>query len=117
VDVLQRAVMREADVVIAPAQPSAPDAWATRATLRMAEREGARALVALNRVPPRGGPGAEIEALLRADGAEIMTSRVGSRIAFAQAFLEGRGVTESARGGRAAEEIAALAAEILAAAG
>ncbi|SEA84764.1 ParA family protein [Rubrimonas cliftonensis] len=114
VDVLQRAVMRDADLVVAPAQPSAPDAWATRATLRMAEREGARALVALNRVPPRGGPGAEIEAMLKADGAEIMESRVGARIAFAQAFLEGRGVTEGARAGRAADEVRALAAEILA---
>ncbi|MFN3613279.1 MAG: division plane positioning ATPase MipZ [Rubrimonas sp.] len=116
-DVLLRSAMREADLVIAPAQPSAPDAWATRATLRMAAREGARAVVALNRVPARGGPGHAVEAMLREDGAEILEARVGDRIAFAKAFIEGRGVTETDRGGKAAAEIEALCDEIAAALG
>ncbi len=111
-DVLLRSAMREADLVVIPAQPSAPDAWATRATLKMAAREGANARVVMNRVPPRGGPGAAVEAMLREDGAEIMAARIGARIAFASAFMEGRGVTESERGGKAAAEIVALAAEI-----
>ena len=116
-DVLQRGVMREAHLVLIPAQPSAPDAWATRATLRMAAREGAPARVVMNRVPPRGGPGAAVEAMLREDGAEIMAARIGARIAFAQAFMDGRGVTETERGGKAAAEIDALADEALAALG
>lgn len=116
-DVLLRSAMREADLVVIPAQPSAPDAWATRATLKMAAREGADARVVLNRVPPRGGPGDAVESMLRADGAEIMAARIGARIAFATAFMEGRGVTESDRKGKAAAEIAALASEIAAALG
>ena len=113
-DVLQRGVMREAHLVLIPAQPSAPDAWATGATLRMAAREGAPARVVMNRVPSRGGPGAAVEAMLREDGAEIMAARIGARIGFTQAFMEGRGVTETERAGKAAGEIEALAAELLA---
>jgi chromosome partitioning protein len=116
-DVLLRSAMREADLVVVPTQPSAPDAWATRATLRMAAREGARTQVVMNRVPPRGGPGAQVEALLREDGADIMAARIGARTAFAHAFLEGRGVTETERGGKAAAETLTLAAEIAAAIG
>jgi chromosome partitioning protein len=116
-DVLLRVAMREADLIVTPAQPSAPDAWATRATLKMAAREGARAVVALNRVPARGGPGTEIERMLRDDGAEIMAARVGDRIAFARAFMAGRGVTETEPAGKAAAEIGALADEIAAAVG
>ncbi|TVQ56295.1 MAG: ParA family protein [Rhodobacteraceae bacterium] len=111
-DVLLRAAMRAADLVVIPAQPSAPDAWATRATLKMAAREGALARVVLNRVPPRGGPGETVERLLRDEGAEFVETRIGNRIAFANAFLEGLGVTETPRGGKAAEEIAALTAEL-----
>jgi chromosome partitioning protein len=111
-DVLLRGAMREADLVVTPCQPSAPDAWATRATLKMAAREGALARVVLNRLPPRGGPLAEVETILSEAGAELMTTRVGNRIAFANAFLEGRSVVEVPGAGKAADEIAALAREI-----
>jgi chromosome partitioning protein len=111
-DVLLRAAMRAAGLVLIPAQPSAPDAWATRATLKMALREGRESRVVFNRVPVRGGPGETVAAMLAEDGAEIADARIGNRIAFANAFLEGRGVTEMARSGKAAEEIRTLAAEI-----
>ena len=68
--------------------------------------------MALNRVPPRGGPGAAVEALLAEEGAELLGARVGNRIAFAKAFMEGRGVTEPPAASKAAEEIAALTDEI-----
>ena len=111
-DVLLRSAMRAADLVLVPAQPSPPDAWATRAALKMALREGALARVALNRVSPRGGPVAEVERMLAEDGAELLATRIGNRVAYANAFLEGRGVTETPRAGKAAEEIAALVDEI-----
>lgn len=111
-DVLLRSAMRVADLVVIPTQPSAPDAWATRATLKMALREGAMARVAMNRVPTRGGPGEAVEALLQAEGADLAATRIGNRIAFANAFLDGAGVTDAAKGSKAAEEILALAAEI-----
>ena len=40
-------------------------------------------------------------------------TRIGNRVALATALFEGRGITESGRGSRAAEEITALADEIL----
>lgn len=110
-DVLLRAAMRAASLVVIPAQPSAPDAWATRATLKMAAREGAEARVVLNRTPPRGGPVGQIADMLREEGAEIAGTRIGNRIAFANAFMAGRGVTEGG-GAKAADEIAALANEL-----
>ncbi len=114
-DVLLRAALREADLVAIPAQPSAPDAWATRATLKMTAREGALARVVLNRLPPRGGPGAEVERILLDSGAELTAARIGNRIAFATAFMAGAGVTEIEKAGKAAAEIAALRDELAAA--
>lgn len=112
-DVMLNRVLRETDLVIVPAQPSAPDVWATRATLRMAAKQGADARVVLNRVPPRGSVIEEMAAQLEAEGADLLPERIGNRVAFASAFAAGAGVTETARGSRAAEEVEALAASIL----
>ena len=111
-DVLLRSAMRAADLVVVPAQPSPPDAWASRATLKMAAREGALARIAFNRVSPRGGPFAQVEAMLAEDGANFLETRIGNRVAYANAFLEGRGVTEAPRAGKAADEIDALSSEL-----
>ncbi len=112
-DVMLNRVLRETDLVIVPAQPSAPDVWATRATLRMAAKQGADARVVLNRVPPRGSVIEEMAAQLEAEGADLLPERIGNRVAFASAFAAGAGVTETAKGSRAAEEIEALAGSIL----
>jgi chromosome partitioning protein len=50
---------------------------------------------------------------LAALDAPIAASRIGNRVALANAMAEGRSVHESAPGSRAAEEIRALAREIL----
>lgn len=111
-DMMLGKVMRETDMVVVPAQPSAPDVWATRATVRMAMKEGADAYVVLNRVPPRGGPVEEIAAKLVDEGADLLTERIGNRVAFSTAFGKGAGVSETAKSSKAAEEIAALAKAI-----
>jgi chromosome partitioning protein len=49
-------------------------------------------------------------------GAKIARARLGNRVAFASALAEGRAVGEAQPRGRAAQEIAALAKEILRAA-
>lgn len=112
-DIMLNRVMRETDMVIAPAQPSAPDVWATRATLRMAAKEGADARVVLNRVPPRGGAIDEMAKKLADEGADILRERIGNRVAFSAAFAKGAGVTETAKSSKAAQEIEALAKAIL----
>lgn len=112
-DVMLNRVMRETDLVVIPAQPSAPDVWATRATLRMAAKEGADARVVLNRVPPRGAVIEKMAEMLENEGADLMAERVGNRVAFTNAFAKGAGVTETEKSSRAAEEIATLAKAIL----
>lgn len=108
-DVMLNRVLRATDLVVIPAQPSAPDVWATRAVLKMAAREGAEARVVLNRVPPRGGTVEDMAAKLEEEGADILPERIGNRVAFTTAFSQGAGVTETAKSSKAAEEILALA--------
>ena len=46
-------------------------------------------------------------------GADVAEATIGDRTAFAASMMEGRGVLESAPKGKAAEEIAALAREVI----
>jgi chromosome partitioning protein len=104
--------VRAAGLVLIPVQPSPLDLWATAATLKMARDERRRALVVLNRVPPRSGLTDEIAAGLAHAGASIAAARIGNRIALARAMALGLGVVESAGTALAATEINALAEEI-----
>jgi chromosome partitioning protein len=80
--------------------------------LDLCRKEKARARVALNRVPPRGGALEETLALLADAGADLLTTRIGARVAFSNAFLTGRSAVEFQPRSRAADEAQALAAEV-----
>jgi chromosome partitioning protein len=108
-----RIAVRAAGLVLVPVQPSPLDLWATETTLAMARDERRRALVVLNRVPPRSGLTDRIAADLTAAGTAIAASRIGNRIALVRAMASGLGVVESAGTSIAAAEIAALAEEVL----
>jgi chromosome partitioning protein len=107
-----RAVIRCADLVLVPVQPSPVDVWATMPTLEMAERERVPALLVLNRVLARASLTAAMRERLARYDVGLATTSVGNRVAFAAAFAEGWGITECAPASSAAEEIAALAAEL-----
>jgi chromosome partitioning protein len=107
-----RMALRVAALVVVPVQPSPLDLWATAATLKMARDERRRALVVLNRVPPRSGLTDGIAAELAAAGAAIAATRIGNRVALARAMALGLSVVESASTTPAASEINALAEEI-----
>jgi chromosome partitioning protein len=109
--------IRVADIVVIPVQPSPMDVWATRPTLDLAGQEKVPVLLVLNRVPPRANLVEAMVAKLVELGADVADARLGNRVALATAMLEGRGITEAARSSRAAEEITAVAAEILRRAG
>jgi chromosome partitioning protein len=104
--------VRAAGLVLIPVQPSPLDLWATAATLKMARDERRRALVVLNRVPPRSSLTDEIAAQLTRTGMPIATARIGNRVALARAMALGLGVAEIAGTTLAAAEIKALAQEI-----
>ncbi len=110
-----RLAIREADLVLVPVQLSPMDVWAMRATLQMAEREKARVLLVLNRVPPRGRMAEDMRERLRKDNLPLAATSLGNRMAFAASLLDGQGVTESQPSSAAAAEIRALADEVLAA--
>ena len=102
-DILLRAALRAADHVIVPLTPSPLDAWATQPTLDACQREKANHSMVLNRVPPRGGtaPGG-LEA-------PLLPTPLGARVAFSNAFLQGRAAAELQPRSKAATEAAALA--------
>ena len=107
-----RIAVRAAGLVLIPLQPSPLDLWATEATLAMVRDERRRALIVLNRVPPRSGLTDRIAAELAATGAPIAATRIGNRIAFVRAMASGLGVLEGVDATLAATEIAALADEV-----
>lgn len=106
--------VRVAGIVIVPVQPSPMDLWATRPTLELARGERRPALVVLNRVPPRGKVADFITEKAKDLGVPLASRMIGNRTGFAAAMLEGRGLMETERRSRGAEEIAELAEEILA---
>jgi len=93
------------------------DVWATTRTLEMALKEKLAHAVVLNRVPPRGRAAEAATTALLEAGAPVLDPRIGARAAFADAFMLGAGVTETARNSKAAGEIIALAAALKAAVG
>lgn len=108
-----RIAVRAASLVLVPVQPSPMDVWATRPTLELARQERVPALLVLNRVPARANLTDAMAAELAALGAPVAETQIGNRVALASALAEGRGILEAAPASRAAEEIAALADEIL----
>jgi len=88
------------------------DLWSSVTTLRLAREESRPILAVLNRVPARSSLVDTVIAELTRDGVALAAATLGSRVAFAQAMAQSRGVVETAPNGLAASEIAALAAEI-----
>jgi chromosome partitioning protein len=111
-----RIAVRAAGLVVVPVQPSPLDLWATAETLKMARDERRRSFVVLNRVPSRSRLTDDIAADLADTGAPIAATRIGNRVALAQAMALGLCVIESARTTPAAAEVSALAEEIRSAA-
>jgi chromosome partitioning protein len=108
-----RVVIRAADLVIVPIQPSVMDLWATQATLNLAKAEKTQALLVLNRVPPRSSAAAEIAEAAHKLGVPVAKTTLGNRVALASALNAGLGITEFQSSGSATSEVSALAAEIL----
>jgi chromosome partitioning protein len=104
--------VRAAGLVLIPVQPSPLDLWATEATLKMARDERRRALIVLNRVPPRSGLTDRIATDFAATGTPVAATRIGNRVAFVRAMASGLGVLEGTDATLAATEIAALADEV-----
>jgi chromosome partitioning protein len=112
IDTNARLAVRVADLVLIPVQPSPPDLWAAEAMLKLAGSERRPARIVFNRTPATS----RLRDAMLADIAErrlsMLTTTLGNRSAYAQAFAEGLGVTEAAPRSSAAAELLALLQEI-----
>ena len=107
--------IRAADLVIIPCQPSPLDVWASKSTLNLAVSESRRAMLLLNRVPPRGRNLDDTLAAIRREGYPAMVARLGNRQAFVTSLAKGLGVIENEPRSTAAAECRQLGEETLAA--
>ena len=108
-----KSAIRAADLVILPIQPTMLDLWATEATLDLAEAEKTKALLVLNRVPPRSLAADAVADDIKKKKWPLAKTRLGNRQAFAASINDGKGVVETARRSAAGKEIDALSKETL----
>jgi chromosome partitioning protein len=114
---IARSALLAADLVLIPATPSPFDGWASAEMIRLlgearAYRPDLRARLLLNRVAARTVIAREVAEALAEHDPPALSSRVGQRIAFADTARSGRLVHEVPAGAIAAQEVAAVAAEI-----
>jgi chromosome partitioning protein len=114
---IARSALLTADMVVIPAQPSPFDGWASGEMLRLLDearifRPQLRARMLLNRCAARTVIARETADALLDQDPPVLASRIGQRVAFADAARTGRLVSEIAAGQIAAREITAFAAEL-----
>lgn len=106
------AAIRESDLVIVPCQASAMDIWASEPSLKMCDKLDTPARILLNRVPPRGMSAEDAARVLKREGATILRTRLGNRVAFSRGIAEGTTALGLSGQTAAKAEIAALQKEI-----
>lgn len=114
---IARSALLAADLVLIPAQPSPFDGWASSEMLRLLDearifRPELRARMLLNRCAARTVIARETAEALADQDPPMLVSRVGQRVAFADAARTGRLASESDTGQMATRDIEALADEL-----
>lgn len=103
-----KTAIRAADFVIIPAQPSPTDLWATAETVKLVTEERIPHRVLLNRAVLNSKLLKDIEKKF----SSVMKNKIGNRISFASAMLEGKCVTEVAPSSAASEEMKLILKEV-----
>ena len=106
-------VLRSADRVFVPVQPSPVDLMATIPFLNLVRQERKKSTIILNRVLPRANLTYAMILRLRYAGAKIARSRISSKVIFAETYSVGRGVVDISVTSDASKEIINLGNEIL----
>lgn len=114
---IARSALLAADLVVIPAQPSPFDGWASSEMLRLLDearifRPELRARMLLNRCAARTVIARETAEALADQDPPMLASRVGQRVAFADAARTGRLASESDTGQMATRDIESLADEL-----
>jgi chromosome partitioning protein len=105
--------IRAASLILIPVQPSPPDLWAAEGTLKLAAAEKRPVALLMNRAPAKSRLRTAIESEIAGRRLTLLAPALGNRAAYALAFSQGMGVTETAARTTAAQELAALAEAVL----
>lgn len=113
---MSRAILMVADVVLVPTALTMPDMWAVQDTLAVIkeakrERRGLKAALLFNRFRPHVKSNMELQAAASGLSIAPLKTTLGQRVAYADAFAEGRGVLEW-HDAQAKKEMRALVAEV-----
>jgi chromosome partitioning protein len=100
-------LLKLADLVIVPVQPSPSDIWSAAATFQLLKAEAIPFVFVMMRTKPNAGITAQSMALLSKYG-QVAATLVADRTAYAAAMTDGRTAQELAPKGPAALEMAAL---------
>ena len=106
-------IVKSANRVFVPVQPSPLDLMATLPFLKLAQQERKNPVIILNRVMPRAKLTEAMILRLRYAGAKIARSRISSKVIFAETFSVGRGVIDISITSDASKEIINAGNEIL----
>lgn len=103
-----RTVIRAADIVVVPLQPSPMDVWATAETIQICKQEKKPVKMVLNRVNPQ----TKLTEAIAGEMVGLAGHWFGNRVVYAGSLMQGKGVTEAAPTSIAAQEVIGLAREI-----
>ena len=106
-------IVKSADAIYVPVQPSPLDLMATIPFLKIVSEEKKKATVILNRVMPRAKLTDAMIMRLRYAGAKIARSRISGKIIYAETFTVGRGVVDISITSNSAKEIINIGNEIV----
>ena len=106
-------IVKVANGLFVPVQPSPLDLMATLPFLQIAKQERKNPIIILNRVMPRAKLTEAMILRLRYSGAKIARSRISSKVIFAETFSVGRGVIDINVTSDAAKEVINAGNEII----
>ena len=106
-------IIKVANGLFVPVQPSPLDLMATLPFLQLAKQERKNPIIILNRVMPRAKLTEAMILRLRYAGAKIARSRISSKVIFAETFSVGRGVVDINVTSDASKEIINVGNEII----
>ena len=108
-----RWVLRECDLVLVPVSASQADVWATHDLLDLADRAEKPTYIVMNRTRAGTRVGEQVAQSVAELEVKPLQAALANRVIYAEALGSGLGVLEVKRTGSAADEVRALAKEVL----
>lgn len=101
--------LRDASLVLIPLQPSPTDLWATESTISFCKENDINYGVVVNRVTPNS----KLLQTITKGLSKVLKNKLGNRVAFASAMMDGRCVTETQPSSSGSQEVKALLNEVI----